>query len=564
MPPQSSAQSPRWALVASFAAGVVLTCAAGLLFYWKTASARTAAMTRALGANVAAARSGRAGTATSEPGPGVVTLARAQQEAIGLTVVTAAPGVAIDVIEEDGQVVPDESKFAYITPRAAGIVRAVGARIGQDVQTGSLLAMIDSSEVAKARFDFYTCDRELEIARTQARWQETTYTNTHALIEMLRAKLEPEEIQRRFKDKPLGETREQLLTAYVDVRLKTKTMESNRDLFTKQAIAAKQYRQALAESEMAQATYEGLMDRMEYTSKLANDRAKQSLQRAETALRVAREQLRALGVRADGTEPEIKDGKVVGVLADGSLPVEPGKPAETLKPKPKPAPIVPDEDADDESPVMPVGAPADADVKAKDLPVSAYAMWAPFDGTVLDREQIVPGVYVDTTHRIFTLADLSSVWIEVAMYQSSFAALRRSQDAAVVVSSRAYPGRRFSAEVIYTGDMVDPKSGTIKLLARAENRDRALKPGMSVDVVLRLKGSRQAIVVPEAALMIEGDHKIVFVQTGPERFERRQVVTSGSESDSDKVAILNGLELGDKVVVQGAFKLKSAALQVTE
>src|SRR5262249_21376613 len=155
MPPQSSAQSPRWALVASFAAGVVLTCAAGLLFYWKTASARTAAMTRALGADVANARSGRAGTATSGPGPGpgVVTLTRAQQEAIGLTVVAAAPGVAVDVIEEDGQVVPDESKFAYITPRAPGIVRAVGARLGQDVQTGSLLAMIDSSEVAKARFD---------------------------------------------------------------------------------------------------------------------------------------------------------------------------------------------------------------------------------------------------------------------------------------------------------------------------------------------------------------------------------------------------------------------------
>ena len=61
---------------------------------------------------------------------------------------------------------------------------------------------------------------------------------------------------------------------------------------------------------------------MEYTNKLAKVSAEQSLQRAETELRVVREQLRVLGLPPDGTEPDIKDGKVVGVLPDGSLPVE--------------------------------------------------------------------------------------------------------------------------------------------------------------------------------------------------------------------------------------------------
>jgi RND family efflux transporter MFP subunit len=249
---------------------------------------------------------------------------------------------------------------------------------------------------------------------------------------------------------------------------------------------------------------------------------------------------------------------VVGVLPDGTLPSEPGKTAET----PKPAPILAEADETEESSVMPVGAPTDADPKPRDLPVSAYAIWAPFDGTVLDRERIVPGVYVDTTHRIFTLADLSSVWIEVNIHQSDFAALSRSRDAAVWITSPAYPGRRFEAEVLYTGDTVDDKTRTIKLLARAENSDRALKPGMFVEVALHLKGSRQAILIPDAAMVTEDDHMIVFVQTGPERFERRPVVTGAS--DGDKVAILKGLEPGDKVVVEGAFKLKAKAVQVTE
>ena len=202
---------------------------------------------------------------------------------------------------------------------------------------------------------------------------------------------------------------------------------------------------------------------------------------------------------------------------------------------------------------------SDAGTKPKNLPASTYAIWAPFDGTVLDREQIVPGVYVDTTHRIFTMSDLSSVWVEVAIHESQYGALSRSQDAAVVLSSPAYHGRQFPAEVIYTGDMVDPKSRTIKLLARAENRDRALKPGMFVAVTLRLKGALQAIVVPDAAIVSEDDHKIVFVQTGPDRFERRVVVTGAS--DGAKVAALKGIEAGEKVVVEGAFKLKSKAIQ---
>jgi Cu(I)/Ag(I) efflux system membrane fusion protein len=491
----------------------------------------------------------------------MVTLSRPQQEAIGLRVETAALGVATDVIDAPGQIVPDESKFAYITPRAAGIVRAVGVRIGQDVQAGSLLAMIDSSEVAKARFDLYTCDQELAIARTEAEWAKTTYENTHELVALLRKEkgLDPEQVQAKFKDRPLGGNREQILTAYVDFRHKSWELIRVKDLYDKKVMTPKQYQQVQADYESARATYEGLLDHMEYSNRLANLRAQQALQRAETALRVAREQLRVLGVRPDGTEPEIKDGKVVGVLADGTLLSEPGKTAEA----PKPSEILPEGRDKDESPVMPVGAATDADPDSKDLPVSAYAIWAPFDGTILDREQIVPGVYVNTTHRIFILADLSSVWIEVWIHESRFGALSRSRDAAVVVSSpSAYPDRRFAAEVIYTGDLVDDKTKTIKLLARAANHDRALKPGMMVKVALHLKGSRQAVVVPDAALVTEGDHNIVFVQTAPERFERRPVVTG--PSDSEKVAILSGLEPGDKVVVAGAFKLKAKAVQVTD
>ncbi len=548
----------RWTGIVPFAAGVVVTGVLGLLFYWNSASARTSEIGRTIRQALAAQKSARADASSTASAHAVVALSRDQQEAIGLTVVRATPGVATDVIDAPGQIVPDESKFAYITPRAAGIVRMVKARLGQDVQAGTLLAMIDSPEVAKARFALFTCDQELTIAQKQAEWQETTFKNTKELVEQLRANAEPGEIQKRFQNRTLGGNREQLLTAYAKYLREIGTLRQNEGLIKDKVITPTRFREVRADYEMAQATYQGQMDQMEYNNNLANLRAQQTLLAAETALRVAREQLRVLGVRPDGTEPEIKDGKVVGVLADGSLPVEPGKPADS----PKPEPIVPAGAQAADSTVMPVGAPADADPNMKDLPVSTYAIWAPFDGTVLDREQILPGVYVDTTHRIFTLADLSSVWIEVAIHEGRYGALSRSRDATLILSSPAYPGRHFTAAVIYTGDMVDPKSRSIKLLARAENRDRALKPGMWVTVALHLKGTLQAILIPEAAIVTEDRRKIVFVQTGPERFEQRIVDTGAS--DGDKVAVLKGIEKGDKVVVEGAFKLRSKAMQVAE
>lgn len=553
MPPFLFAPSRRW--LVPLAVGLIVLSTVGILLYRQSVGARSHDPSRAVLKPIASVADAGASAGGSPADDSDVLLSEDQQEAIGLTVVPVSIGAAVDVVEATGQVIPDETKFAYITPRAAGIVRSVAAHVGQRVQTGDLLAMIDSSEVSQSRFDLYTRLQELEIDRTQAEWQATIYKNTLDLVERLKAGDSPAEIHRRFENRPVGANREQLLTAYASYRLSSATMDRNRELIGQGVITPKQFQQVRAEYESAQATYEGLMDQMEFNSRLANSRARNALLRAETAVRVAREHLRVLGVRPDGTEPEIKEGRVVGVRRDGILP--PGAAREASE-SARPAEILPEA-----QPVTPVGAApiADKDPGAKNLPVSTYAIWAPFDGTILDRELIVPGVFVDTTHRIFTLADLSSVWIEVHIHEGHYGSLSRGQDAELTISSPAYPGRTFKVEVIYTGDLVDPQSRTIKLLARADNPDRMLKPGMFVDVAMRLKGTRKAILIPEAALLNDDDRRIVYVRTGPERFERRQVVPGAS--DGERIAILEGLGPGDRVVIEGGFKLKSKAIQLS-
>ena len=152
------------------------------------------------------------------------------------------------------------------------------------------------------------------------------------------------------------------------------------------------------------------------------------------------------------------------------------------------------------------------------MPVSTYSIWAPFDGTVLDRETIVPGVAVDTTHRIFTIANLSTVWVEASVHESDFDMLARSRGGKIRFRSPAYPDHAFLGRVIYSGDLVDEKSRTVKLLAEADNPERLLKPGMFVDVEVISPRPAPAVLVPFSAILTQGGRTLVFVKTGPERF----------------------------------------------
>src|SRR5690606_22588882 len=98
-------------------------------------------------------------------------------------------------------------------------------------------------------------------------------------------------------------------------------------------------------------------------------------------------------------------------------------------------------------------------------PASLYKLKAPFDGTILDRELVVPGVAVDVTHRIFMLANLGNVWIEANINPSNLPYVQSDENVTITFESDAYPGRKFDARLLYTGDLVVEKTQTVTLLA---------------------------------------------------------------------------------------------------
>ena len=474
-------------------------------------------------------------TEAAEASTTVVDLTEEQQRSIGLETVRVSADSVREGLAAPGRIAPDETQFAYITPRTPGIVRSVAGQIGQEVRAGDVLVTIDSVEVGEARLQFYTEEQNLQIARTQADWQETIYRNTLDLVEALRREDSPDQISREFEGHPVGSNRERLLTAYAQYRLAEATIDRNRELDAQSLITRKQLQQVTADFDAARATYQALIEQMGYETRIAKIRAEQALRQAETSLRVVRERLRILGVQPAND----RVGRGDGPPTKPSVEPESGEaPPASARPTP---------------PVDPLRAELD------EAPASTYALVAPFDGTLLDRELIVSGVAVDRNHRIFTLGDLSTVWVEANIHESDFEALAQCQDGTIRFQTPAYPGRNFEGKVIYTGDIVDEKSRTVKLLARAENPDRLLKPGMFVDVhVFAADKQGSSLQVPASALLTDNDKAYVFLRTSATQFTRRDVVVEAVTAS--RLVVKSGLKPGDEVVISSAFKLKAEAL----
>lgn len=177
---------------------------------------------------------------------------------------------------------------------------------------------------------------------------------------------------------------------------------------------------------------------------------------------------------------------------------------------------------------------------------------APFAGVVTSAD-VAPGDAVDTTRELFTVADLSTVWVVGDLYQRDIASVRRGQEAQVTTES--YPGETFTGRITYVSDVLDASTRTAKVRCEVPNRDGRLKLQMFVTVGIATTTARDALVVPAAAVQQVDDDTVVFVQTGDDTFEKR-VVEAGTGTGG-WVPVLTGLKAGERVVTDGAFMLKS-------
>jgi Cu(I)/Ag(I) efflux system membrane fusion protein/cobalt-zinc-cadmium efflux system membrane fusion protein len=155
---------------------------------------------------------------------------------------------------------------------------------------------------------------------------------------------------------------------------------------------------------------------------------------------------------------------------------------------------------------------------------------------------------------LYKIADLSTVWVHADVYESDMPWIREGQPA--VVTFRNDPGRESRGKVLFLYPEVSRETRTLKICVEVPNPDQRLRPGMYANVVVQGPPVRNAVVVPQSAIIRSGERNIIFVDLGEGRFKPREVAV-GIKGEGDRVQILEGIDAGEAVVTQAQFMLDS-------
>ncbi len=178
---------------------------------------------------------------------------------------------------------------------------------------------------------------------------------------------------------------------------------------------------------------------------------------------------------------------------------------------------------------------------------------SPIGGIITEKHAIV-GELSDPSKSLYTVADLSNVWVLVDINEKDLAKVRKGQTAVVTVG--AFPDLKLRGRITYIADLVNEATRTVKARIEVANPGRKLKPEMFATVELALSADSPPVVaIPEDALQDLDGKKVVFVAEGEAEFGARQVQVG--RSAGGMIEIVSGLKEGERYAIKGAFILKS-------
>ncbi|MBI1919506.1 MAG: efflux RND transporter periplasmic adaptor subunit [Geobacter sp.] len=179
------------------------------------------------------------------------------------------------------------------------------------------------------------------------------------------------------------------------------------------------------------------------------------------------------------------------------------------------------------------------------------SIYTPLSGIVIEK-MVLEGQYVNTGDPLFSIADLSTVWVEVEVYENEFPAIKLGQRVEIV--SQSYPGKTFTGRVSFIYPFLDPKTRTVKVRVEIGNPGLKLKPDMFVNATIKAPLGT-AVAVPVTAVIDTGKRQVLWVETEPGMFAPREVKVGARAGDN--LQILDGVKAGEKVAVSGGYLIDS-------
>jgi Cu(I)/Ag(I) efflux system membrane fusion protein/cobalt-zinc-cadmium efflux system membrane fusion protein len=176
---------------------------------------------------------------------------------------------------------------------------------------------------------------------------------------------------------------------------------------------------------------------------------------------------------------------------------------------------------------------------------------SPVSGYITERNAL-PSVAVQPETRLFTVADLSSVWVQAQVFQNDLGRIKVSDPATLTVST--FPDRTFRGHVDFIYPQLDADTRTAKVRIITSNSDLQLKPGMFVNVALKVAMGRQ-LVIPATGVLQSGTRQIAFVQRSDGYLDPHEVELGPRVGDD--FIVLKGLKAGEQIVTSANFLIDS-------
>ncbi|MEE9465592.1 MAG: efflux RND transporter periplasmic adaptor subunit [Candidatus Neomarinimicrobiota bacterium] len=178
---------------------------------------------------------------------------------------------------------------------------------------------------------------------------------------------------------------------------------------------------------------------------------------------------------------------------------------------------------------------------------------SPFKG-IVTRKYALDGMEVKSGMNLYTIADLSEIWVYADIYEYEVPWVAEGQKAVMTLSYD--PGKTYTGAVQYIYPYLEEKTRTIKVRLVFDNPNLELKPGMYANVEIETSPLTDVVAVPMEAILFSGERNLVIVSLGEGRFAPRDV-TIGVEGGDGYYQVLEGLSAGEEIVLSGQFLIDS-------
>jgi multidrug efflux pump subunit AcrA (membrane-fusion protein) len=462
----------------------------------------------------------------------VVHLTEDDIERFQIEVGTTGPGEVDVHVRLPGQIVINNDRVAHIVPNAVGVVRQVLKNVGDTVKAGEIIAWLESSELGKAKVDYLTKWGEVGCCSMDLTRAQLISDSTMNMLEILKSSPSLEAIP-QIDGEALDANHTLLISSYAELVLAKSAYQREKSLFEKKISSYKDYLTTENKFKKADAKYAATRDSIAFEVKRNLLEAKRAQQVRQIDLKGAERNLYVLGLNAE-------DVNEIRLFAQGQ---SSGGGEEEDCDDPNCPECAAERAAQEGQPVV---------VKAstQDEKLAWYPLRAPFDATVIEKH-ITLGEKLSDESSTFTIADLSTVWVDLSVYQKDLSLVRKGQHVEVT----AGPGLpKIEGTISYVGPVIGEQTRTALARVVLDNRSGALRPGTFVNADVLVDKVTAKVAVPKDVIQDLDDRKVVFVQT-EHSFEPR-IVTIGRSNDAC-VEITSGLSVGEKIVIKNSFRLKA-------